>query len=129
MKPPVAGRVDEIASFLQPRLQPGDTVQPLDWTGGALHAMLLARAVTATPYIYDYHFYHHVDDPFIRRIRARFIARLREQPPKFVIHVLDEPRPLGPGTSTEFPELQRFLAEKYSIVRTGHGYEILQRNE
>jgi type III secretory pathway component EscS len=129
MKPPVAGRVDEIASFLQPRLQPGDTVQPLDWTGGALHAMLLARAVTATPYIYDYHFYHHVDDPFIRMIRARFIARLREQPPKFVIHVLDEPRPLGPGTSTEFPELQRFLAEKYSIVRTGHGYEILQRNE
>ncbi len=128
IKAPVAGRVDAIAAFLRTHLEPGDTVQPLDWTGGALHAMLKARAVVATPYIYDYHFYHHVHDPYIRRIRARFMARLKENRPKFIIHVLDEPRPWGEDTSTDFPELQRFLEKNYTRVRSGHGYEILQRN-
>ena len=128
IKAPVAGRVDAIDAFLRSHLKPGDTVQPLDWTGGALHAMLKARAVVATPYIYDYHFYHHVNDPYIQKIRARFIARLKEKRPKFIIHVLDEPRPWGKDTSTDFPELQRFLEKNYSRVSAGHGYEILQRN-
>ena len=50
--PPKDGRVDEIVAFLQPKLRAGDTVQPLDWTGGAIHAMLILRAKIATPYQY-----------------------------------------------------------------------------
>ena len=60
--PPVAprrGRVDKIAEFLKLHVEPGDKVQPLDWTGGVVHAMLLSRVEIATPFIYDFHFYHH----------------------------------------------------------------------
>lgn len=45
---PKGGQVDEIAGWLKSRLQPGDLVQPLDWTGGSIHAMLLAEAELAT---------------------------------------------------------------------------------
>ncbi|MBN2083612.1 MAG: hypothetical protein JW748_00205, partial [Anaerolineales bacterium] len=40
---PKEGRVDEIAAYLETHLRPGDTVQPVDWVGGAVHAMLKAR--------------------------------------------------------------------------------------
>jgi hypothetical protein len=48
----------EIASFLERKLKPGDTVQPLDWTGGTLLAMLESHACIATPYVFDFYFYH-----------------------------------------------------------------------
>ena len=48
---------DEIAAFLLAAdLQPGDTVLPVDWTEGAVHAMLIAKALPASPFIYDYYF-------------------------------------------------------------------------
>src|SRR5262245_27919401 len=83
--PPLGGRVDEIAAYLKHSLEPGDTVQPLDWTGGAVHAMLRARARLATSFIYDFHFYHHLEEPYIQSLRRRFLAELDRAHPRFVI--------------------------------------------
>lgn len=125
--PPKDGKVDEIAGFLKSHLRPGDKIQPLDWTGGALHAALLSEAVVATPYIYDYHFYHHVSKPPIQHIRQKFIMDLETEQPRFIIDVTTKPRPKGQDTTSEFPELQTLLANNYAPVQRGNGYVILER--
>jgi hypothetical protein len=129
LKPLHERRVDEIADFLKKHLGPNDKVQPLDWAGGAIHGMLIAKAVVATPYIHDYHFYHHVSDPYIQDIRKRFIKHLKGNPPKYII-IYDmtlKNRVQGKDTTTEFPELTIFIDKNYKNVYDGNGFKILER--
>jgi len=119
-----------MADFLTQNLRPGDTVQPLDWvSGGVLHAMLIAEAKVATPFIYDVNFYHHVSNPYIQGLRARFIRDLKNSAPRFIIkgkHPKGE-RVTGPGASYSFPELDHILSEDYRVVRKEEGFTIFER--
>ncbi len=125
---PKDGRVDEIATFLRSRLRPGDLVQPLDWTGGAVHAMLIARARLATRYLYDEEFYHHVSTPYVQRLRREFVRDLQASGARFVIDIAtDKPWVSGFDTTTEFPELRQLLAAQYTMVFKGKGYSILEK--
>jgi hypothetical protein len=122
------GVPDTVADFLQANMRPGDTVQPLDWTGGAVHGMLLARARLATSFIADPSFYHHVSNPYIRGLRQRFIAELSSHPPTFLIEVpRGDTRMTGEDTSYEFPELTRFIAERYSVALRSDSVTIYRR--
>lgn len=126
--PPKGGKVDEIAEFLiAAELSPDDRVLPVDWTEGAVHAMLIAKALPATPYIYDYYFYHYVSEPYIQAIRQEHIAALKAHPPRFVIDVLDKLKPSGLDTTDNFPELDAMLQENYREVKSGKNYRILER--
>lgn len=124
-------RVDEIVAFLKSRLKPGDTIQPLDWTGGAIHAMLLLRAKMATRYMQDFHFYHHISHPYIKSLRLDFITVLKREKPRFVIRILSQDKPwvFGPDTTKKFPELDYFLSREYAIVKDGTDYQILERKK
>ena len=124
------GEVDEMAAFLEGHLRPGDTVQPLDWTGGAVHAMLIARARLATRFMYDYHFYHHVSNPFVKLLRRRFIGELEAAEPRFFIEYFgaDKPWPEGDDTTRDFPELRRFIASNYAIALAATNYRIYERD-
>jgi hypothetical protein len=127
---PNAGRVDEIAEYLRRELRPGDTVQPLDWTGGAIHALLIARAPAATPWITDFQFYHHTSDPYIREIRERFVADLTRAKPRFVVRVGHErDLPRGRDASWRIEGLEQILARDYRFDRRGEGYTILRRDD
>lgn len=129
---PEGGRADEIAAFLRDHLRPGDTVQSLDWTGGgAVHAMLLARAPTATPFVTDFSFYHHVSDPWIQQLRRRFVRALTAARPRFVVDVFGpaKPWPRGRDTSRRFPELENLLANDYRVVARGRDYRIHERRD
>jgi hypothetical protein len=130
---PIATSTDravEIAKFLENNLQAGDTVQPLDWTGGTMLAMLETRARIATPYIFDFYFYHHVSQPYIQKLRADFMNDLRSSSPRFIIEVtaIDKPWITGPDTSREFPELREFLNKNYSIAIQKDDYTIYEVN-
>jgi hypothetical protein len=120
------GDVDEIADFLRQNLKPGDVVQPLDVTGGAIHGMFLARAELATPFLYDFHFYHHPDDPYIRQLRHRLTAGMNESCARFVIEFRRPWRPKGPGTAAGFPELDVIL-ENYEVALDSDSFRILER--
>ena len=127
---PKNGRVDEIADWLKNNLRPGDTVQPLDWSGGSLHAMLLAKADLATRFMYDYHFYHHVSSPYIQGLRRTFISQLHDAIPRFIIAVnTNKPSVSGVDTTNEFPELSQFLYSCYSMAYEGSGYYIYERTQ
>jgi len=129
MEKPKEGRVDAIARYLTRHLRPGDRVQPLDWTGGAVHAMLLARAQQATPFIYDFHFYHHISRPYIQRLRRRFLHALVDTPPRFMVEITrDKPWVHGRDTTQQFPALARYLMEHYHMAYYGEGFTIYERN-
>jgi hypothetical protein len=119
-------RAVEIARFLDKNLEAGDTVQPLDWTGGTLLAMLETRAPLVTSYVFDFYFYHHISDPYIQSLRSDFMTQLQEAQPRFIIEVtaIDKPWVSGEDTSRDFPELRVFLDEYYSITIQGEGYSI-----
>lgn len=123
------GQVDAMAAFLRERLQPGDTVQPLDWTAGAVHAMLIARARLATRFMYDYHFHHHVSEPFIQELRRRFLADFDAARPRFVIDWFGENKPWPSGVDTDrtFPELESRLEAGYAVAANGVSWRILER--
>lgn len=127
--PPEAGRADAVAAYLRENSHPGDTVQPLDWTGGAIHGMLLARSRLATSFLYDYHFYHHVSDPLVRALRWRFIRELDAAAPRFIVEVPEEkPWVWGPDTTREFPELQARLARDYAVRLDRGGVRVYERH-
>jgi len=124
--PPKRGRVDEIASYLKEHLRPGDKVQPLDWTGGVIHGMLISEALIATPYILDYYFYHHVSHPFIQELRRRLIKELEEGKPRYIIYMAATPRPKGEDTSRRFPKLLDLIDKNYSVAYEGNRFTIYE---
>jgi 4-amino-4-deoxy-L-arabinose transferase-like glycosyltransferase len=121
-------RAAQIVRFLEKNLDDGDTVQPLDWTGGSLLAMLETRARIATPYVFDFYFYHHVSNPYIQSLRADFMTDMQAASPRFIIEVtaIDKPWVSGPDTSREFPELRVFLDENYSVAIQKDDYTIYE---
>jgi hypothetical protein len=124
-------RAVEISRFLKKHLNPGDAVQPLDWTGGTLLAMLETRAHVATPYIFDFYFYHHVSNPYIQSLRADFMNELQATSPRFIIEVIaaDKPWVTGADTSREFPELRAYLEANYSVTIDKDDYLIYELND
>ncbi len=121
-------RAVDISTFLEKNLEPGDEVQPLDWTGGTLLAMLETRAPIATSYVFDFYFYHHVSNPYIQSLRTDFMTQLGESKPRFIIEVtaIDKPWVTGEDTTREFPELRAYLAEHYSVTMEKEDYVIYE---
>ena len=127
-KSPKGGRVDEIASYLKANMEPEDRVQPLDWAvGGAVHAMLIAKARLATPFVYTFHFYHHISNTYIQHLRKRFIDSLRKSKPRFIVQInAGRPWITSVDTTGEFRELQQLLSSDYIVVSEGDGYVIYE---
>jgi hypothetical protein len=124
-------RAAEISTFFEKNLEAGDEVQPLDWTGGTLLAMLETRAPIATSYVFDFYFYHHVSEPYIQSLRADFMSEIQESQPRFIVEVIaiDKPWVSGEDTSREFPELRAFLDERYSVTMTREDYIIYKLDD
>jgi|CXWL01.1.fsa_nt_gi hypothetical protein len=124
-------RAEEITRFLEENLEAGQTVQPLDWTGGALLAMLETRTPIATPYVFDFYFYHHISNPYIQSLRANFMNELQTSSPRYIIEVtsIDKPWVSGENTTREFPELRAFLNEYYSVTMDRNDYIIYELND
>ena len=119
-----ARRVTALTRDLAPLVPPGATVQVLDTTAGGVHALLRLGLRQPTRFLYDFHFFHHADDPRIRALRAELIAGLAAHPPVAVV-VLEEswPEP-GYGRLAAFPELAQLLERAYPLAVSGPGYRI-----
>jgi len=119
-----AERVAALTRDLAPLVRPGETVQVLDTTAGGIHALLRLGLRQPTRFIYDFHFFHHPDDPRIRALRAELVAGLVARRPAAVV-VLEESWPeLGYERLAAFPELARLLETSFPLAVTGPGYRI-----
>jgi hypothetical protein len=120
-----------IADLLRDELPPGETVQPLDIVEGVVDGMRRSHTPLATSFIYDFHFYHHVDHPFVVALRERFLGELESSRPYFVIESLPgrRVRPFGHGTEQEWPALNEFLRDRYEIHRSEDGFRWWRRRD
>jgi hypothetical protein len=125
---PLKKRHEAIALYLRESLEPGDVVQPLDWTGGSIHGMLQANAELATSFVYDFHFYHHVDTPYIQALRRRFLNELSESKPRYVIDIQGlKPSVKTSAARSTFPALRTFLDVNYTLAHQGTGFVVYER--
>jgi hypothetical protein len=122
----VTSQAHGVAEFLRRHAQPGDRVQPLDVANGAVHAMWLVEADLATSFLYDFHFYHHADSPYIRGLRDRLLRELDRSKPRFLIAATQPAfRARGPGSAT-FPELDQWIFRHYVRVYRNGGLDVLE---
>ncbi len=127
-RPAKGGLVAAMASTLERYVPPGAPVQPLDWTSGAVHALLRTGHPLGTQFLYDYHFYHHVATPYIQSLRGRFLAELVERRVSFILEVRRPYKDVvsGVGTSDRFDALTRLLEERYETLYETPGYRLLR---
>lgn len=129
---PSLPRAEEISTFLKANLKPGEKVQPLDWTNGGIYALLLAKAPLATSFIYEFHFYHHISNPYIQHLRKRFIRELKVAQPRYIIDMGNRAKEenrwvSGKDTTNKFPELEDFLQKEYCISQKMEDYTIYEK--
>jgi hypothetical protein len=119
-----ARRVEALTRDLGPLVPPGATVQVMDTTSGGIHALFRLGLRQPTRFIYDFHFFHDVNDPRIRALRAELVAGLAAHPPAAVV-LLEESWPeLGYERLATFPELTQALERAFRLAVTGPGYRI-----
>ncbi|MBI1321039.1 MAG: hypothetical protein GC168_19105 [Candidatus Hydrogenedens sp.] len=124
------GVVDELAAFLEKNVEPGDTVQPLDWAGGGvIHAMLRAKVKIATPFIYYFHFFHHPDSDYIKELKQTFLKDLEEARPRFIIRgMVNQQFMRGTYQVTQkFPEAEAWVDQHYDVLQQRRNYIIYER--
>ena len=102
----------------------GGLVQVLDTTEGGIHALYRLGARQPTRFLYDFHFYHDVDHPYVRRLRGELLEGLRARPPGAVV-LFETGWPSGGYERLDaFPELARWLRHGYRLRDEGDGYRL-----
>jgi len=121
-------RVHAVAATLAPVVSKGESVQVLEGSDGLIHALYLLRARQPTRFMYDFHFYHGVDHPYIQRLRAELLEGLRARPPGAVVLIepdnLFRSTPGGYGRLEDFPALSAFLKSSYRLAHESESYRI-----
>lgn len=133
--PPQVLLADQIADDLAPTLKPGDTVQTLDTTYGAIHALLRLGVRQPTRFIYDFPLLAGSDTAFRRAARAEYLGALRAAPPRAIV-ITDQQWPESfPGYQlvSAWPEFVAFLDASYTLAQqryqpSGVGYRVYVRN-
>jgi hypothetical protein len=122
-------RVSQLEEALVKWVPEGGRVQPIDWTAGVVHAMLRQKVLPATPYLYDYHFHHHVGSRINSDLRSAFISALEDDPPEVFLELKEFSRVSGLNTSDRFPARDAFLAERYQLVEETGVFRVHVRND
>jgi hypothetical protein len=121
--------VETLTADLRARVRPGDGVQVLDTTDGGIHALLALGIVEPTRFVYDFHFFHDEDQPFIRSLRRELIDALRARPARLIV-LFRRGWPSGGAERVErFPELARLLADRYAIVLDRPDYVVYEKRD
>ena len=110
-------------------LRPGDTVHPIDWTDGVLHAMLRLEIPMATPFFYDVVFHHSVDTETIQTMRNRFLDSFSKANPSILVEAPNRERVSGVGTEVSFPAFDRLMAENYKLIYEEKDFRIFRRTD
>ncbi len=103
-------------------LPPEGTIQPLLFTG--MHkALVEMRLQPHTRFIYDFHFYHDVTHPYIRKLRHEFITALTNSPPSLILLQKASWPYKGYERIEKFPEFSLVL-QRYDLVVENAAYRI-----
>lgn len=121
--------VKDMENALTKWVPEGRRVQPIDWTAGALHAMMRTRTPIATQFFYDFHFAHHVSTDINAQLRAEFMSALTTAPPEAFLVAHNRSKVNGLDVSYEFPELEAFRNEGYVLVEKNPEFDVYLRED
>lgn len=123
-------QTERLTNWLRQRMQPDDTAQAIEWAFcGSTHALLRLEAKPATQTIWGEVFFHHVSNPFVRKLKGDFIRQLSESEPRFVVQTKMEMDFVdGRDCSREFPELDAILRERYFVALESTGFRVWESN-
>lgn len=116
------GRVDLVAEYLANNTEETESVMVLDTTSGALHALYRIRRPLHGRFIYTFHVHHHIDNPYIQKLRRQMIAQFDNGEPDLVVRF-----DLAWGHLDNFPELDAILENNYEIVLQENDVSIFRR--
>jgi hypothetical protein len=118
--------IDFIESYLNEHAAPNDLIMPLEVADGAIQVLYRLKRPLAGKFIYDFHFYHHPENPYIQALRAQVMADLRELKPKFIVRSKNPWRSPAVNLSWKFAELDAFIAAHYSpVTDNSRGLQVL----
>jgi hypothetical protein len=122
--PVKGGRVALIARYLEENTRPGEPVMALDTTSGALHGLYQARRPMYGRLVYDYMLYHHIDRPYIRKLRAELLDQLAGNGFDVLVR-MDDTWSRRPN----FPELDATIAEHFDVALQENEVTIFRRRK
>ena len=123
-------RTVRIAQWLRTRLEPGDTVQGIEWAScGIAHAFLELQAKPATHTIWGEVLSHHISNPFLKDYRRTFMEQLKASRPRFiVVSRIRYDYVVGRDCGRDFPELEAFLSSSYVPALESNDFRIWESN-
>ena len=107
-------RTYEIASELNKFDLTNARVQPMEYTIGALNALLFLRILPATRFLYDIYFFNFGPNSFRLQSRAEFIDAISENPPDFFVFS-ESSYIFGFNRMNQFLQLRQFLDKNYYV--------------
>lgn len=113
---------DAFATYLRNHAKPGDRAQPIDWTYGALHGMLMTDTLPATRFVEFSYFLHSVSTPLIQSLRKEFLTDLEKRPPRFLLEVRSEKWPNGIDAEKHFQAFEDWRDVHYHVAEQSEHY-------
>jgi hypothetical protein len=117
-------RVTALAGQLAAIVPAGGRVQVMDTTGGGIHALFRLGIREPTRFIYDFHFFHHTDDPRILALRRELAAGLEAAPPAAIVIFRNDWLRNRYDRIDELPAVASLLERHYTLAVEGDGYRI-----
>ena len=118
------GRVELIARYLEENTRPGEPVMALDTTSGALHGLYQARRPLYGRLVYDFPLYHHVETPYVRKLRAELLDQLAGDGFDVLVRMDDTWSRLP-----SFPELDAAIAEHFDVALHENDVTVFRRRK
>lgn len=117
--------VVQLMQDLKDFLAPGDTIQTDYYHTGAAHALFLLGYPQVTRFVFTFHFYYLIDNPFIKKLRREYLTVLQKKRPTILVI---SAQPATGGHSYErieqFPELNAWIHQQYYLARERYEYRI-----
>jgi hypothetical protein len=106
-------------------------VQVMDTAEGGIHAWYDLKILQSTGFLYDFYFYEFPENPFVQRLRERFLREMSAAPPDLIVIALSSwpDGGLGVARIDRWPELRNFIQFNYSQETQSDGYRIYVRNQ
>ena len=117
-----ARQSERIAAYLEK--YPEAKVLPLDTAEGAIRASYTRRQPLYGRFIYDFHFYHHPENPYIQKLRQQLLDELQNEAPEIVIECQGWGKKAT--TTAAFPELETKL-QSYETVLEEQDCQVRRR--
>lgn len=111
-------RSEEMAALLRKHAPEDEAVKMFDTVWGATKALLSERKHLSDRFIYDLHFLHDQEDPYIQSLIAELIAGLRDPGTRTILITRQGWGPLGKGYDRieRIPGVAEVIEEHFDMV-------------